>query len=121
MAVPFLLKVELIPSSPGSGITVLQKGTLRSTFPGTWDRNSQNVGNVIFLQGRIDSKLLCVCQSLLDARRLLIQRETSCSAQHPKFHVRGSENPISLAIIPHTLPDESSTANEEESSKNVFE
>ena len=32
MAVPFLLRLELLPSSPGSWITALKKGTLRIVF-----------------------------------------------------------------------------------------
>ena len=38
VAVPFLLRPELLPSSSGSGITALKKGTLRSAFQGAWDR-----------------------------------------------------------------------------------
>ena len=34
VAVPFLLRLELLPGSPISGITALKKGTLRSSFPG---------------------------------------------------------------------------------------
>ena len=139
MAVLCLLRLELLPSSPGSGITSLKKRTLRSAFPGAWDKkftgcrkskppsgtkrqqaamclpasiwskefsdttrdlqlevpfqepgtgNSQEAGNANLLQGRRDSKLWCACQPLFEARRFLIQQETSCSAQHPKFHVR---------------------------------
>ena len=44
MAVPFLLRLELLPSSPGSGVTALQKGNLTSAFPGAWDGNLQNAG-----------------------------------------------------------------------------
>ena len=32
VAVPFLLRLEILPSSPGSGITALQKGTLKVLF-----------------------------------------------------------------------------------------
>ena len=32
MAVPYLLRLELLPSSPGSGITALKKVTPRSAF-----------------------------------------------------------------------------------------
>ena len=55
--------------------------------PGTG--NSQNARNVILLHGSRDSNLRCSCQPLLEARRLLIQWETSSSAQCLKFQVRG--------------------------------
>ena len=32
MAVPLLLRLEILPSILGSGITALKKGTLRSAF-----------------------------------------------------------------------------------------
>ena len=38
VAVPFLLRLELLPSSPGSGITALKKCTLRNAFLEAWDR-----------------------------------------------------------------------------------
>ena len=63
---------------------------------------------------------MCLLQTIRRKKVADTMGET-CSAQHPKFHSEGHENPVSLAIIPHTLPDESSTANEEESSKSVFE
>ena len=50
--------------------------------------NSQDAGNASLLQGRRDTKLRCACQPLFEARMLLIQRETSSSAQQPKLQVR---------------------------------
>ena len=44
LALPFLLRLELLPSNQGSGITPLNKGTLRSVFPGAWDRKFAGCG-----------------------------------------------------------------------------
>ena len=44
VAVPFLLRVGLLPITPRSGITALKKGTLRSTFQGAWDRKLAGCG-----------------------------------------------------------------------------
>ena len=87
MAVTFLLRLELLPSSPGSGITALKKKTLGSTFPGARDRKFTGCGKIQPLSGK-KSKLQCACQSLFEARLSLIQWETSSSAQHPKFQLR---------------------------------
>ena len=46
MAVTFLLRLELLPSSPGSGITALKKGTLGSAFPGARDRKFAGCGKI---------------------------------------------------------------------------
>ena len=44
VAGPFLFSVEPIPITPGSGISALKKGTLRSAFPGAWDRKIAGCG-----------------------------------------------------------------------------
>ena len=68
MAVHFLLRLELLPSGPGSGITAFKKGSLRSSFPGAWDRKFTGCGKSVppsgtkrqqgamFLPGSIGSK-----------------------------------------------------------------
>ena len=68
MAVHFLLRLELLPSGPGSGITAFKKGSLRSSFPGSWDRKFTGCGKSVppsgtkrqqgamFLPGSIGSK-----------------------------------------------------------------
>ena len=38
VAVPFLRRLELLPSGSGSGTTALKKGTLRSASRGDWNR-----------------------------------------------------------------------------------
>ena len=43
-AVAFLLRLELLPSSPDSGITALKMGTLRSAFSGDWDTKFTGCG-----------------------------------------------------------------------------
>ena len=44
VAVAFLFRLILLPSSPGSGITALKKGTLRSAYPGAWDMKFAGCG-----------------------------------------------------------------------------
>ena len=43
----FLLRLELLPSNAGSGITSLNKGTLRSAFSGAWDRKFAECGKSV--------------------------------------------------------------------------
>ena len=84
----FTFVLETLLSSPGSGITALKKGTLRSTFPGAWDRKFAWCWEREPPSVRRDSKLRCTCQPLFEVRSTLIQ-QTSRFAERPNFQVRG--------------------------------
>ncbi|XP_043342340.1 antiviral innate immune response receptor RIG-I-like [Cervus canadensis] len=92
---------------------------LEAHFQESETGNSQEAGNASLLQGRRDSKLRCACQAPFEARTLLIQQETSSSAQCAIFPVRGLRKYHFLSS-PSTLPAESRTANVEENSGSVF-
>ena len=99
VAVPFLLRVGLLPSSPGSGISALKKGTLRSAFPGGWDRKFARCRKSEPPSGKNRQQAtVCACQPLFEARGLLIQREISSSAQR-------TEVPEVGPCISHSLCD----------------
>ena len=90
VAASFLWRLELLPSSPGSGISALKKGTLKKRFskePGTG--NSHSAGKASLLWERRESKPRCVCQPPFEARGSLIQQETSRSAQRTEVLVTG--------------------------------